>query len=513
MSESTKQMWRLPFFLIAALFLLGTTESPGQDYLRGNANGDAEIDLSDAICALDYLFNSTGSACSSPGCLDALDSNDDGETDISDPVSLLAFLFQGGTEPPAPGTTSCGPDPTADLLSCESSSCEPSVDPCPLLTVGSTGEQRNADVAMGGDGDVFVVWEADQNDNEIFEIRGAAYNPEGTERIDPFTVNGTSSGQQLMPAVAMDGSGRFVVVWEDDSNQNGLFQVRARGFDSNAIERIEQFTVNVHSVGQQVLPDIAMDSNGNFIVVWAHDGNLDENFEIEGRGFRADGTQSIAEFTVNDSSSGQQSDPAVAMDSSGNFVVVWADAKDSDGSFDVHARGFDVGGTEHIAQFTVNAHSTGQQADPAIAMDSNGNFVVVWEHDGNSNGLFNIHARGFDATGTERIPQFEVNTSSAGQQVDPTVAMNSIGNFVVAWEHDGDNDGEFHVRFRGFNADGTESFVQTKADCIEPAQHLDPSIGIDGSDCIRIFWGETPDFLGPSRIVGRMFSENEPTDP
>jgi hypothetical protein len=50
--------------------------------------------------------------------VDAADANDDGGVNLSDPVWIYNFLFQGGPPPPAPGPTSCGPDPTADSLIC-----------------------------------------------------------------------------------------------------------------------------------------------------------------------------------------------------------------------------------------------------------------------------------------------------------------------------------------------------------------------------------------------------------
>jgi L-ascorbate metabolism protein UlaG (beta-lactamase superfamily) len=82
-------------------------------FLRGDANLDGEMDLSDAVQMLLCMF--AGGPCS--GCADATDANDDGLRDVSDPVYLLGFLFVGGLPPPAPGVT-CGVDPTADDLDC-----------------------------------------------------------------------------------------------------------------------------------------------------------------------------------------------------------------------------------------------------------------------------------------------------------------------------------------------------------------------------------------------------------
>jgi len=84
------------------------------DFQRGEANADGELNLSDAIFAVEYLFMG-GEA---PSCLKSADSNDDGDIDLADPIYLVGRLFLGGPEPDAP-TNACGVDLTVDDLSCE----------------------------------------------------------------------------------------------------------------------------------------------------------------------------------------------------------------------------------------------------------------------------------------------------------------------------------------------------------------------------------------------------------
>jgi hypothetical protein len=81
-------------------------------FIRGDANGDGPIDLSDAISTLLFLF-----AGGAVACADAADANDDGALDISDPIDVLFYLFAGGGQPAAPFPDP-GIDPTADGLGC-----------------------------------------------------------------------------------------------------------------------------------------------------------------------------------------------------------------------------------------------------------------------------------------------------------------------------------------------------------------------------------------------------------
>lgn len=86
-------------------------------YIRGNLNGDAELDLSDAIALFGYLFLGGRLLCPRAG-----DANLDGELDISDGAYLLNFLFLGGRPPPGPFPR-CGSGDERDPIPCDESTC------------------------------------------------------------------------------------------------------------------------------------------------------------------------------------------------------------------------------------------------------------------------------------------------------------------------------------------------------------------------------------------------------
>lgn len=84
-------------------------------FIRGNANLDDALDITDPIVILNYLLLGT----SELNCLDAADVDDDGRVNITDPIYLLGYLFLGSPPPPPPFPT-CGPDEgEEDGLGCE----------------------------------------------------------------------------------------------------------------------------------------------------------------------------------------------------------------------------------------------------------------------------------------------------------------------------------------------------------------------------------------------------------
>ena len=92
-----------------------TLHVEGPAFLRGDCTGDGNVDIADAVCALDWLF----AGAPEPGCVAALNTNGDAKVDIADPVSLLNFLFAGGPAPVAP-FPDCGPGrlPADEQLGC-----------------------------------------------------------------------------------------------------------------------------------------------------------------------------------------------------------------------------------------------------------------------------------------------------------------------------------------------------------------------------------------------------------
>src|SRR2546427_7608587 len=65
--------------------------TPPARFRRGDANSDQDIDLSDAMFVLNYLF--TGG--NAPTCPKSADTDDSGALELTDPVYLLNHLFLG----------------------------------------------------------------------------------------------------------------------------------------------------------------------------------------------------------------------------------------------------------------------------------------------------------------------------------------------------------------------------------------------------------------------------------
>jgi hypothetical protein len=375
-----------------------------------------------------------------------------------------------------------------------------------MANVQLTGNHRDPVIATAPNGSFVVVWEDDHDDNGVGQIYARGFDTDGNALFSQIVVNSVASGQQRRPAVAIDDSGRFVVAWEDDQDDNGFYEIMMRGFNANGTERFSDRTVNTVSSGQQTRPTVACDESGNFVVAWEDDQDGNGFYQILGRGFTAAGAQRIATFTVNSVSDGNQFNPAVAMDADGDFVVAWEDDQDDDGNFQIHARGFTASAGNRFTQRGINTNTAGQHTKPSIGMANNGDFAVAWEDDSDQNGFYQIHARGLSITGAQRFGVITVNSVASGQQYAPSVGMRQNGLFAVAWQDDQDENGAYQILARHFTALGAQSRADYTVNSDATGQQRLPVTSIDEQGRVITAWEDDMDGNGKGLILVRNFS-------
>jgi len=110
-----------------------------------------------------------------------------------------------------------------------------------------------------------------------------------------------------------------------------------RLFNSDAVPEGPAFTVNSYTTGQQSLPSVAVDATGNFLVVWANRPD-DGTWELQARQFDANATPLGGEIRVNTDIYVSFPVADVAASGPGDFVVVWSGYRQGENSADVFGR-------------------------------------------------------------------------------------------------------------------------------------------------------------------------------
>ncbi len=340
-----------------------------------------------------------------------------------------------------------------------------------------------------------------KKDQPNHDIEGRIFYGGGCQKVAQFTINANKAGDQMTPAVAMDKDGNFVVVWADDTDGNGLYEIMMRGFDENGKERIKPTLVNTKSDGQQTNPSIAMAPDGRFVVAWEDESDDAKTPQIFIRGFKADGQQAFDAKNV-DTLAGVRRKPSVGIADNGNFVVTWEDDTDMNEMFQIVAKGFNADGTERLKMFTVNTLDNGQQLNPTISMNGAGVFYIAYEDDEDANGIYRIKARGYQADGKDLTADMWI--SDAGEDaVDPVLCVNKNNEIVYAWTAKARNSGD--IRRRAYRSGKLED--NHNVNIITAGTQDQPAMACTEDGRSGLIWHDDLDQNGFYEIFGHGYNE------
>jgi hypothetical protein len=88
-------------------------------------------------------------------------------------------------------------------------------------------------------------------------------------------------------------------------------------------------------------------------------------------------------------------------------------------------------------EFQINTTTNGDQQSPRISKLSGGGFVVIWESSGQDGSDYNIYAQRYGSNGIAIGTEFRVNTQTSSSQQFPSITTLADGGFVVIWESSG----------------------------------------------------------------------------
>jgi hypothetical protein len=364
--------------------------------------------------------------------------------------------------------------------------------------------QWNSDVASDPAGNFVVTWESNRQDGYGYGVFARRYNSTGVALGSEFQVNTTTDYDQDSPAIAMDRYGRFVICWVDSSDYSAIV---AQRFHADGTKNGGEFRVDTRKFGYLLYaPDIAMSPSGQFVIVWQSDMNYgDSNPDISGQRFTADAWPVGSEFQVNSTTSDEQHNPAVAIADDGKFVVAWTHSPlGPDGYWIgpsyVRTQLFDAAGSPVGSEYLISASSEYEQAHPAVAMHGTGNYLVSWAGarmgaDPNTAEV-DVYVQAFSSQGAAQGNELRVNSTLAGNQILPSIAMNADGKFVVVWNGaesvappENPNAAVFYdVYQQRFSATGVKLGGETRLNSHTIDNQLYPSLALDAAGNTVATW-------------------------
>jgi hypothetical protein len=278
--------------------------------------------------------------------------------------------------------------------------------------------------------------------------------------------------------------------WARSGTSTGAQKAPVRHLQCEALEdRVlpsvtgTEVLVNTQKIGPQRQAVTATSSNGMSVVVWTDFNKThygiptslwgDDGY-IKAQRFNAAGQKVGGEILVAGGRSPQHN-PTVAIDSHGNFVVAWVldyDATDTD----IHAARFYASGSRNGAAFAV-AQTPKREYDPSVGMDSVGNFVVSFTYQFTSSDS-DIHAVLYHANGTVERPLDVAITTQ--QESHSRVAMRADGHFGITFVQ---SNNIFLQRYdQQGNLTGKASIASTSK------VEKNPDVAMDNSGHVLVVW-------------------------
>jgi hypothetical protein len=390
------------------------------------------------------------------------------------------------------------------VLGARAAAAQPAAGPEFLVDAYTTGAHGSPAVAADGHGNFVAVW---QRDGAIF---GQRFTAGGARRGSEFEVS-PSGG---LPSVAASAAGAFMVAWHDDAGANGI-EVQARRYDASGAPAGGVLAVNTYTTGTQAGPAVAADGAGNFVVVWQSAGQDGPGYTVFGRRFDAAGAPLGGEFQVSAALSGHfgdQTQPAVDANASGSFVVAWHSRVAFFGpeTRGVAVRRFDAAGAPLGDPFEAS-QGTSRPGGPEVAIDGAGAFVVTWSH---TFGGFpipssTVFARRFDSAGLALSDQFVVPASTTFSQGSPSIGMDLAGNFTIAWLSRAQEGAPFENGVYGqrFEAGGALIGGEFRVNTYTPGDQRSPAVVSGPDENFAVVWEGPQDGTATVQVLGQRYGD------
>jgi hypothetical protein len=343
-----------------------------------------------------------------------------------------------------------------------------------FIETNTTGNSTKPQIAFDNAGNALAVWQ--YYDGTRFRIWSNRYTA-GSGWGIASQISFNFAGDAVNPQIAMDSAGNALLVWQQsDGTRFNIWSKRytagSSGFGWGIASLIE--TDNAGGAG---FPQIAMDSAGNALAVWAQsDGtraNIWSNHYTAGAGW---GTASLIETD----NAGNALNPQIAIDSTGNALAVWFQG---DGTRDnIWSNRYTAGagwGTASLIE-TDNAGSAGF---PQIAIDSTDNALAVWAQK-DSSGIAQVWSNRYaNSSGWGTATPIQSNLEISLNIPKPQISFDSMGNALAVWNGQFNGQSIFFDRYTAGTGWGTARLVEYVT-----GDSLEPQIAIDNNGNALAVW-------------------------
>jgi len=297
-------------------------------------------------------------------------------------------------------------------------------------------------LAVDSSGNIYVAWTDMIEDNIYF----AKSTDGGTTWSADFQVNDDAgSASESNPSLAVDGNGSLYMAWEDQRNGEDDIYF-AKSTDGGATWSANVKVYDTYWQNQEGYnPSLAVDGNGNVYVAWENNYLHSSSYIYFAKSTDGGATWDVNVRPYDSKHRASESHYSLAVDSSGNRYVAWADWRHStyeDDHPDIYFGSFTADGWNSVK--IIDDTGLGGQRSPSLAVDGCGNLCLAWQNAAcEFNGLFtscyyDIYFAYSTDGGATWQGGVKVNDDAGPVwqsvwQYDPNLVVDGSGNVYVAW--------------------------------------------------------------------------------
>ncbi|MEZ5313841.1 MAG: hypothetical protein R2862_09430 [Thermoanaerobaculia bacterium] len=227
----------------------------------------------------------------------------------------------------------------------------------------------------------------------------------------------------------------FAAALEEGDRTTGPWGIVGRLSDQGGLSSDQLFYVGSQRGTVATQPAAARDGSGNFLVVWQVDADGDGWQEIRGRWVNGIGEPVGDAFRVSPEEERDQMTPSVAVDASGNAVVVWTTAEALRGAnFEVWGQAGDSSGVLVGGSQTLVAEAAYDEMSPRIAASADGAFTLVWLRRHTTTAGFSLMTRQLNSLMRTRGDELELTSGHGLVPWVEAVSVDGGGRVAINWE-------------------------------------------------------------------------------
>ena len=265
-----------------------------------------------------------------------------------------------------------------------------------------------------------------------------------------------------------------------------------------------ELQINTSTQGNQDQPILARNASGQTLVVWKHDGANRGSPALMAQRYDPMGDALGSESILYQASKNDINQPAVAIDQHGMGLAVWEGHSASGLDRDIFSQRFDS--TNRPTGSVVRVNSTpGDDRHAAVAMAPDGQAIILWETTSDRRDDTDIFGQRYDSNGTPVGNKFRLNTTTAGNQTNPVAVIDHQGGLFAVWQGDSPKGQGLALYGQRYDFEGNQLGREFLVNTEQTPTHMAAAMAMNDDGHIAVMWPTNDPETAQLRLVAQYY--------